>query len=97
MWTGLFGPDFVPYAIPITPSPVYQPYYTTPVSPYPTASTCYAVEGWDRPNWWQDRQLSSSAAGNILKKRLEVFGPQSKIPYIAGSSHSNEEAVQTTV
>ena len=37
------------------------------------------VEAWDRANWWTDRQLSSTAAAKILRKRLEVYGPQSEV------------------
>lgn len=37
-----------------------------------------AVESWQRPNWYTDSTLTSTAAAKILKKRLENFGPQSE-------------------
>lgn len=37
------------------------------------------MEPWERPNWYADRNLSSAAAAKILRKRLENYGPQSKL------------------
>ena len=46
-----------------------------------------AVEAWERPNWYTDRRLSSTAAAKILRKRLETYGPQSKLPATSSLSH----------
>ena len=47
-----------------------------------------AVEAWERPNWYTDRRLSSTAAAKILRKRLETYGPQSKLPATSSQSQS---------